>query len=162
MYDIGSVASILQMLKLPDGTVKVLVEGTQRCRIDEIVDDRSHFVARVQVYAAEQEETHEIEAMRRTLMGQFEQYVKLNKKIPPEIDLAVRYRRRGGWRHHAGSSALPSWSRAQQILETFEAKKRLNSWLRSETEIKRPVSRETYPRARRARWKRASASTGPE
>src|ERR1700686_3654989 len=44
MYDIGSVASILQMLKLPDGTVKVLVEGTQRCRIDEIVDDRSHFV----------------------------------------------------------------------------------------------------------------------
>jgi ATP-dependent Lon protease len=85
MYSVGSIASILQMLKLPDGTVKVLVEGTQRARIEQVVDEGSHFVAEATAIAADGSAQNEIEAMRRTLLTQFDQYVKLNKKIPPEI-----------------------------------------------------------------------------
>jgi len=89
MFDVGCVSTILQMLKLPDGTVKVLVEGQQRARVEKITDGEAHFVASVVPVdpAAEQgqAETSEIEALRRAVMQQFDQYVKLNKKIPPEI-----------------------------------------------------------------------------
>ena len=85
MYRVGSIASILQMLKLPDGTVKVLVEGTQRARIERVLDEESHFVAEAEPIAADGSSQNEIEAMRRTLLTQFDQYVKLNKKIPPEF-----------------------------------------------------------------------------
>src|SRR6266853_1699187 len=85
LYDIGSVATVLQMLKLPDGTVKVLVEGTQRARIVSIDDVGEYLSADATLLAASEGGTHEIEAMRRALLGQFDQYVKLNKKIPPEI-----------------------------------------------------------------------------
>ena len=88
MFDVGCVATILQMLKLPDGTVKVLVEGQQRAKVQAIVDGETHFVAQVTPTepAAEQAEpTSETEALRRAVMQQFDQYVKLNKKIPPEI-----------------------------------------------------------------------------
>ncbi|MBK0392991.1 endopeptidase La [Ramlibacter algicola] len=87
MFEVGCVSTILQMLKLPDGTVKVLVEGQQRARVAKIVDGESHFVATVSpVDPAEQEsKTSEVEALRRAVMQQFDQYVKLNKKIPPEI-----------------------------------------------------------------------------
>src|SRR5512144_2979325 len=83
MYRVGSIASILHMLKLPDGTVKVLVEGTQRARIERVIDDETHFVAEAVAIAADGSAQNEIEAMRRTLLTQFDQYVKLNKKIPP-------------------------------------------------------------------------------
>ncbi len=85
LYEIGCVSNILQMLKLPDGTVKVLVEGVQRAQITAIHDLRSHFMADVEMIPAAEAESHEIEAMRRALIAQFDQYVKLNKKIPPEI-----------------------------------------------------------------------------
>ncbi len=88
MFDVGCVSTILQMLKLPDGTVKVLVEGQQRATVQSIVDGEAHFVASVKPVdaAAEQSEpSSEIEALRRAVMQQFDQYVKLNKKIPPEI-----------------------------------------------------------------------------
>jgi len=89
MFDVGCVSTILQMLKLPDGTVKVLVEGQQRARVEQITDGEAHFVAHVVPVdpAAEQGEAEasEIEALRRAVMQQFDQYVKLNKKIPPEI-----------------------------------------------------------------------------
>ena len=85
LYDTGSVATVLQMLKLPDGTVKVLVEGNQRARVLEVADAGSHLVARAEILPAEGEELVEVEAMRRALLTQFDQYVKLNKKIPPEI-----------------------------------------------------------------------------
>lgn len=86
LYLIGSVATILQMLKLPDGTVKVLVEGTQRARVVAYADEGNHFVGTVELIQ-EQEESgdKETEAARRALVNQFDQYVKLNKKIPPEI-----------------------------------------------------------------------------
>src|SRR5258706_13206619 len=73
------------MLKLPDGPVKVLVEGSQRGRIQTIDDMRSHYVAEATAVPADAGEVTEIEAMRRALVAQCDQYVKLNKKIPPEI-----------------------------------------------------------------------------
>ncbi|WP_085315645.1 endopeptidase La [Derxia lacustris] len=85
IYDIGCVANILQMLKLPDGTVKVLVEGGQRARIDAIEDVETHLVCDLTPIRPDIGVGAEIEAMRRTLLQQFEQYVKLNKKIPQEI-----------------------------------------------------------------------------
>lgn len=92
MFDMGCVSTILQMLKLPDGTVKVLVEGQQRATVTHIEDGELHFVATViPVEAVVEPETKsrtkasEIEALRRAVMQQFDQYVKLNKKIPPEI-----------------------------------------------------------------------------
>ncbi|SDO26096.1 ATP-dependent proteinase. Serine peptidase. MEROPS family S16 [Rhodoferax sp. OV413] len=87
MFDVGCVSTILQMLKLPDGTVKVLVEGQQRARVNHIEDGESHFTANITpvVTVALTQKTTEIEALRRAVMQQFDQYVKLNKKIPPEI-----------------------------------------------------------------------------
>ncbi len=89
MFEMGCVATILQMLKLPDGTVKVLVEGVQRAKVLAIRDGESHFVASVAPVDPVQErsEAHatELEALRRAVMQQFDQYVKLNKKIPSEI-----------------------------------------------------------------------------
>jgi ATP-dependent Lon protease len=85
MFEIGCVSSILQMLKLPDGTVKVLVEGIQRATTHEISDNGEHFVAEVTPVLPEADTKPEIEALRRAVTQQFDQYVKLNKKIPPEI-----------------------------------------------------------------------------
>ncbi len=87
MFEVGCVSTILQMLKLPDGTVKVLVEGQQRARVNRIDDGETHFSANVTPVAAPEggEKGTEVEALRRAVMQQFDQYVKLNKKIPPEI-----------------------------------------------------------------------------
>lgn len=87
MFDVGCVSTILQMLKLPDGTVKVLVEGQQRAVVASIEDAESHFMATVTPVEAtpDASKPSEIEALRRAVMQQFDQYVKLNKKIPPEI-----------------------------------------------------------------------------
>ncbi|GKS83707.1 MULTISPECIES: endopeptidase La [unclassified Acidovorax] len=87
MFDVGCVSTILQMLKLPDGTVKVLVEGQQRALVSAIQDNETHFTATVAPVEAQEDESKpsEIEALRRAVMQQFDQYVKLNKKIPPEI-----------------------------------------------------------------------------
>ncbi len=87
MFEVGCVSTILQMLKLPDGTVKVLVEGQQRAHVSHIDEGEQHFIATVTPVepAAETRNSSEIEALRRAVMQQFDQYVKLNKKIPPEI-----------------------------------------------------------------------------
>src|SRR2546421_10654623 len=85
MYAIGCVSSILQMLKLPDGTVKVLVEGGTRAHIRDVVDVRTHWVAEAAPVPPDSAPVPEVEAMRRALLSAFDQYVKLNKKIPPEI-----------------------------------------------------------------------------
>jgi ATP-dependent Lon protease len=92
MFDMGCISTILQMLKLPDGTVKVLVEGQQRAVVNHIEDGEMHFTATVTPVELPTEpevktkaQVSEIEALRRAVMQQFDQYVKLNKKIPPEI-----------------------------------------------------------------------------
>ncbi len=89
MFEMGCVATILQMLKLPDGTVKVLVEGVQRAKVLSITEGETHFAASVAPIEPEAERaavpSAELEALRRAVMQQFDQYVKLNKKIPSEI-----------------------------------------------------------------------------
>ena len=90
MFEVGCVATILQLLKLPDGTVKVLVEGQQRATVNRIDEGESHFTANitpidVTVLPVAGDKGSEIEALRRAVMQQFDHYVKLNKKIPPEI-----------------------------------------------------------------------------
>ena len=88
MFDVGCVAIILQLLKLPDGTVKVLVEGQQRAKVNKFEDGELHFSANVtpiEPATIADDNTSEIEALRRAVMQQFDHYVKLNKKIPPEI-----------------------------------------------------------------------------
>lgn len=87
MFDTGTIASVLQMLKLPDGTIKVLVEGERRAVISNIQDEQSHFLADCTPVATTVEQTNqsEIEALRRAVTHQFENFVKLSKKIPTEI-----------------------------------------------------------------------------
>src|SRR5437763_6817143 len=79
LYEVGSVATVLQMLKLPDGTVKVLVEGTQRAQIESVDESGEYLKAEATLLPGAEGATHEIEAMRRALLSQFDQYVKLNK-----------------------------------------------------------------------------------
>ena len=85
LYETGTLANILQLLKLPDGTVKVLVEGTQRAQVALFDNSNDFFEAEVVMIQDEQPEQREADVLMRTLLGQFEQYVKLNKKIPPEV-----------------------------------------------------------------------------
>ena len=85
LYEIGTLATVLQMLKLPDGTVKVLVEGLHRVRISGFEETADCFVAKAEKIIAPDENDSETEALMRTVLTQFDQYVKLNKKIPPEI-----------------------------------------------------------------------------
>lgn len=89
MFDMGCVATILQLLKLPDGTVKVLVEGVQRAKVTSVLDNSTHFTAEVLPVEVANNlmpaQLTEVEALRRAVMQQFDQYVKLNKKIPSEI-----------------------------------------------------------------------------
>jgi ATP-dependent Lon protease len=85
MYEVGCIANILQMLKLPDGTVKVLVEGMQRAKALSIVEQETLFSCEVMPIEPDHSDSAETEALRRAIVSQFDQYVKLNKKIPPEI-----------------------------------------------------------------------------
>ncbi len=85
IYRIGTLATILQLLKLPDGTVKVLVEGTDRAKIVSFLPAGESLRAQVQVVASGAASDRELEALMRSVSAQFESYVKLNKKIPPEI-----------------------------------------------------------------------------
>ncbi len=132
MYSIGCVANILQMLKLPDGTVKVLVEGVQRARIEEITDQRTHFVATGQpvIERITDVEITEAEAMRRALVTQFDQYVKLNKKIPPEILTSLGGIEEPGRLADTVAAHLPlKLEQKQKVLEMFGVKARLEHLL---------------------------------
>ena len=89
IHSVGVIGTVLQLLKLPDGTVKVLVEGGARARIVEFRDNPAFFEARAEKIEEDQGETGELEALCRSVVGQFEQYVKLNKKVPPEVLVSV-------------------------------------------------------------------------
>ncbi|WP_348698233.1 endopeptidase La [Duganella fentianensis] len=130
IYEIGCVANILQMLKLPDGTVKVLVEGAQRARINRITDTPAHFVADLTPLDSEQGDDSEIEAMRRAIVQQFDQYVKLNKKIPPEILASLSGIDDAGRLADTVAAHLPlKLEQKQVILEIFSVTKRLEHLL---------------------------------
>lgn len=85
LYTIGTIASILQLLKLPDGTVKVLIEGRERANIESIEDVGSHFRANVSLIFSPEVESAESRALVASAIGQFEQYVNLSKKVPVEV-----------------------------------------------------------------------------
>src|SRR5437588_757154 len=137
MYSIGCVSNILQMLKLPDGTVKVLVEGGTRAHIRDVVDVRTHWVAEATAVALEGTVAPEVEALRRALLSAFDQYVKLNKKIPPEILTSLSGIDEAGRLADTVAAHLPlKLEQKQQVLEMFEVKQRLEHLLSQlETEI---------------------------
>ncbi|KPH90009.1 Lon protease [Pseudoalteromonas sp. P1-16-1b] len=89
IYRVGTIATVLQLLKLPDGTVKVLVEGTQRANIEEFIDNEDFFVANAQFIESDSVNEQEQDIFIRSALSQFEGYVKLNKKIPPEVMTSV-------------------------------------------------------------------------
>ncbi|WP_371188799.1 endopeptidase La [Thalassotalea maritima] len=89
LFEIGTVATILQMLKLPDGTVKVLVEGVQRAKISEFIETEDYFTANIDFIQSDMEGDENHEVLVRSAVSQFEGYVKLNKKIPPEVLTSV-------------------------------------------------------------------------
>src|SRR6267143_5838082 len=89
IYSVGTVGTVLQLLKLPDGTVKVLVEGGQRARILRFAENENFFQAYAEPIAEKPGDNQEIEALARTVVSQFEQYIKLNKKIPPEVLVSI-------------------------------------------------------------------------
>jgi ATP-dependent Lon protease len=137
LYDVGTVSTILQMLKLPDGTVKVLVEGVQRARIERVLTDKANFEAQIELIASEEPDSNEVEAMRRTLLAQFDQYVKLNKKIPPEVLTSLAGIDGAGRLSDTIAAHLPlKLEQKQQILENFHVGRRLEQLLQLlETEI---------------------------
>ncbi len=89
IYDVGTVSTVLQLLKLPDGTVKVLVEGGQRARIVRFAENEQFFQAEAALIDETEGDAQELEALCRSVVTQFEQYIKLNKKIPPEVLVSI-------------------------------------------------------------------------
>ncbi|MDH5339364.1 MAG: endopeptidase La, partial [Rubrivivax sp.] len=117
-------------LKLPDGTVKVLVEGIQRARTLSIEDGEEHFVGKVEPVPPGPDTTPEIEALRRAVTQQFDQYVKLNKKIPPEILTSIAGIDDPGRLADTIAAHLPLKLEAKQsVLDLFEVSKRLEKLL---------------------------------
>lgn len=130
MFEVGCISTILQMLKLPDGTVKVLVEGQQRARVSRIAEGASHFTATV--VPVEQGDldgkSAEIEALRRAVLQQFDQYVKLNKKIPPEILTSIASIDDPGRLADTIAAHLPlKLDNKQVVLDLADVKERLDN-----------------------------------
>ena len=130
LYSIGCIANILQMLKLPDGTIKVLVEGVQRAHVDQVEDLRSVFMASVRPVPVVEAGNNELEAMRRAIIAQFDQYVKLNKKIPPEILSSLAGIDEAGRLADTIAAHLPlKLEQKQEVLEMFDTGERLEKLL---------------------------------
>ncbi|MFP4098825.1 MAG: endopeptidase La [Alphaproteobacteria bacterium] len=89
LYSVGTMGTILQLLKLPDGTVKVLVEGGERVRIESMDEHDGYLDAQIAPILDQSAQDEELNALARTVISQFEQYVKLNKKIPPEVVVSI-------------------------------------------------------------------------
>ncbi|KMZ11861.1 ATP-dependent protease La Type I [Candidatus Burkholderia humilis] len=130
MYEVGCVANILQMLKLPDGTVKVLVEGLQRAKTLSIEEQETQFSCDVMPLEPDHADSAETEALRRTIVSQFDQYVKLNKKIPPEILTSLSGIDKAGRLADTIAAHLPlKLDQKQHILEMFPVIERLEHLL---------------------------------
>lgn len=130
LHKVCSVGNLLQMLKLPDGTVKVLVEGGRRASILEVIDSGAHFSGQVVLLPPDNVDSNEVEAMRRTMLVQFDQYVKLNKKIPPEIHTSLGGIDEAGRLADTIAAHLPlKLEQKQEVLELFDVPKRLEHLL---------------------------------
>src|ERR1700757_4597993 len=130
MYEVGCIANILQMLKLPDGTVKVLVEGLQRAKTLSIEEQETQFSCEVMPLEPDHADSAETEALRRAIVSQFDQYVKLNKKIPPEILTSLSGIDEAGRLADTIAAHLPlKLDQKQHILEMFPVIERLEHLL---------------------------------
>jgi len=130
LYDIGTVATILQLLKMPDGTVKVLVEGGERAHIDALHEDE-HFSADVTLLPDDDRyDEREIDVLTRSIIAQFEHYVKLNKKVPPEILTSLSgIDQAGRLADTVAAHMALKLSEKQRILEIEDVKTRLEQVL---------------------------------
>ncbi|MEC5207685.1 endopeptidase La [Vogesella urethralis] len=130
LHEIGTIASILQMLKLPDGTVKVLVEGRQRAKLAAVQDHEEYFTATIDPVPFDSEDTPEVEALRRALLAQFEQFVKLNKKVPAEVLSSLSGVDKAGRLADSVVVHLPlRLENKQEVLEMFDIKARIEHLL---------------------------------
>ena len=127
LYKIGTLATIIQTLKLPDGTVKVLVEGLQRANIKKLTQTEDFWTAQATPVKIREPKDKNTTAFMRSVFSQFDQYVKLNKKIPPEIlSSLTSITEPGRLADSIAANLSLKLSEKQKILETFEVKKRLN------------------------------------
>ena len=126
IYDVGVVATVLQLLKLPDGTVKVLVEGRARAGISRFTDQADYYEAEIAYVAEDGLGSPEAEALSRAVIEQFENYVKLNKKVPPEALAAIpQIDNPGELADRIASHLSVKIAEKQQLLEVFNVVKRL-------------------------------------
>jgi ATP-dependent Lon protease len=126
IYTVGTIGTVLQLLKLPDGTVKVLVEGGQRARVSRFAENEAFFQAYAETIAEGSGAQQETEALSRTVVTQFEQYIKLNKKIPPEVLVSINQIEDAGKLADTVASHLSlKISEKQELLETEGVSDRL-------------------------------------
>ena len=126
IYEMGTIGTVLQLLKLPDGTVKVLVEGSQRAKIVRYTDKEEFFQAEAELIEDIVEDSKDLEGLSRSVITQFEQYIKLNKKIPPEVLVSIRQIEDFGKLSDTIASHLAlKISEKQELLEFVSAADRL-------------------------------------
>ena len=126
LYHTGTIATILQMLKLPDGTVKVLVEGVDRANIEKLHVEDEFWTSEITVIESQEKKDKKTLAFMRSIFSQFDQYVKLNKKIPPEILTSLTgITEPGRMADSIAANLTLKIDKKQQILETFDVRKRL-------------------------------------
>lgn len=139
LYSIGTLGTILQLLKLPDGTVKVLVEGVQRVKILHYLDGNNYFYGISELIPETQKNPEELEALQRAVISQFEQYIKLNRKIPPDVLVTInQIDSLAKLADTIASYFTLKIADKQEILETFDINKRLEKvllFIESETTI---------------------------
>ena len=126
IFRVGTVGTVLQLLKLPDGTVKVLVEGGQRARIDDFVDNTEFFEASALIVEEAESDPDKLDALMRSITSQFENYVKLSKKIPPEVLVSINQIESPGRLADTVASHLSiKVAEKQQLLELGTVEERL-------------------------------------
>ncbi|ADG83397.1 endopeptidase La [Thermincola potens] len=126
IYHTGTVAEVKQLLKLPGGTIRILVEGLARAKVVKFLEHEPYFKVEIEEYAEQHEVTPEIEALMRSLVNQFEQYVKMSKRIPPEtVITVVNLEDPGRLADIIVSHLALKTEDKQRVLEAIEAKKRL-------------------------------------
>ena len=126
IYEMGTIGTVLQLLKLPDGTVKVLVEGSQRAKIVRYTENADFFQAEAELIQDTVDDSKDLEALSRSVVTQFEQYIKLNKKIPPEVLVSLNQIEDPGKLSDTIASHLAlKISEKQELLEFVSAADRL-------------------------------------